>query len=311
MTEKKLTQAELRQQITDQIVEAMEKGLPPWRQPWRSDPNSGFPSNYLSSLRYRGVNPLLLNLVAEHKGYKAKWWGTYRQWAKLDGQVRKGEHGTRIVFYKPVSIEDEDALAEEGPKFKRFFVLRSYVVFNVEQVDGEHLEPYRVNPKAALEDFFLAKLSYDHVEAAIDATNAKFDYGYEKVQYNREKDRIELPKKSRFNNLDAYYSTVFHELIHWTEKRLDWPGKYNKLEGNELYAMGELIAEIGCCYLETELGIPQCKDMTNHYRYLQDWLKVLRGDTRRIFKASAQAMKAVDYILSFSRTVQGYQESDE
>ena len=96
-----LSQAEIRQQITQKIVEAFKRGVVPWRRPWRSNSNSGTPSNAVSSKAYRGINILLLGLAALEHGYESRFW--HRQWQTLGGQVRRGEHGTKeIVFYRPV-----------------------------------------------------------------------------------------------------------------------------------------------------------------------------------------------------------------
>ena len=65
--------------------------------------------------------------------------------------------------------------------------------------------------------------------------------------------------------------------------------------------MGELIAEIGGCFLANELGLP-VSDQTNHVAYLQNWLQAMKNDPSFIFKASTQASKAADFILAFSRT---------
>ena len=70
---------------------------------------------------------------------------------------------------------------------------------------------------------------------------------------------------------------------------------------SEGYAAGELVAEIGGCFLASELGLPTGESLTNHAAYVQGWLKAMENDPKYIFKASAQAGKAVDYLLSFSR----------
>ena len=58
------TQSEIRQQVTQQIVAALESDLLPWRRPWRAP--GGFQparhSNVASRKPYQGVNPLLLEL---------------------------------------------------------------------------------------------------------------------------------------------------------------------------------------------------------------------------------------------------------
>ncbi len=84
-------------------------------------------------------------------------------------------------------------------------------------------------------------------------------------------------------------------LTHWTEhaERLNWD------RANQGYAMGELIAEIGCCFMMSELSLPTADNMDNHAAYLKSWLKGMSDDPKFIFRAAAQATKAVDYLLSF------------
>ena len=102
------SQNEIRERITKTIVESLTSGgLPPWRRPWAADPNAGFPANVVSKKKYRGINPLLLEIAAMRHGLKGKWWATYNQWKELGGQVMKrpdnvpsGEWGTAIIFWK-------------------------------------------------------------------------------------------------------------------------------------------------------------------------------------------------------------------
>ena len=143
------SQNEIRERITNTIVESLKSGgLPPWRRPWAADPNAGFPVNVVSKKKYRGINPLLLEIAAMRHGLKGKWWATYNQWKELGGQVMKrpdnvpsGEWGTAIIFWKPLKITDEK---EDGDEEKTIFMLRTYTVFNIDQVEGEHLDHLRV-----------------------------------------------------------------------------------------------------------------------------------------------------------------------
>ena len=68
--------------------------------------------------------------------------------------------------------------------------------------------------------------------------------------------------------------------------------------------MGELVAEIGACFLCGQLGIPCSDNMDNHTAYLAEWLKHMQDDDRAIMKAASQASKAAELILSFSRPKQ-------
>lgn len=143
-----MSAAEIRSRITDQILAALNDPakLPPWRKSWSGDPNSGHPCNAVSRRRYTGINPLLLEIAAHRHGLRSKWWGTFRQWEGLGGRVKKrpadvppGQFGTSIVFCKPVSKKTTADTGEECEG--KFFVLRTYTVFNLDQVDGpfDHL----------------------------------------------------------------------------------------------------------------------------------------------------------------------------
>jgi antirestriction protein ArdC len=80
------------------------------------------------------------------------------------------------------------------------------------------------------------------------------------------------------------------------------------LEGQ--YAMGELVAEIGACYLARELGVPASENLSNHVAYLGHWLKAMKDDPKFIFQASALASRAADYLLSFSRPTKAEPEKE-
>jgi antirestriction protein ArdC len=276
-------------------------GVPPWRRPWRLGKNGGFPSNVVSKRPYRGVNPILLELACEKHGLSSKWWGTFRQWRGLGGQVMRrpenvpsGHWGTQIVFWSPVAktVKNEEGEEEED----RFFIMRLYTIINVDQVEGQHLDHLRAAQAEATESVVI---DYEPAEEAIAATDADIRYGGGKAFYSPSGDFIQVPPRATFESTDEFYSACFHELCHWTEHptRLNWSRK----EKENTYRLGELIAEIGACFVCRQLGVPASEDMTNHTAYLAHWLKAMRNDPRFIFTASAQASKAADFILSFSR----------
>ena len=138
---------------------------------------------------------------------------------------------------------------------------------------------------------------YEHADAVIEATNADIRYGGNKAFYSTGSDFIQCPFRHQFDPPESFYETMFHELTHWTEhpERLNWD------RANGGYAMGELIAEIGSCFMMGELGLPTADNMDNHAAYVKSWLKGMSDDPKFIFRAAAQATKAVDYLLSFSR----------
>lgn len=297
------TQQQIREQITQQIITALETGsVPPWRRPWRLGPNAGFPANVVSRKAYRGINPLLLELAATRHNLTSKWWASFNQWKGLGGKVMPrpshvppGQWGAQIVFWSPIKKTVTNDIGQEEED--RFFIMKTYTVFSVDQVEGDHLDHLRAGPGEI--DTAGVVTDYEPAEEAIAATGADIRYGGGKAFYSPAGDFIQCPPRATFTEPDEFYETILHELCHWAEHpdRLNWSRK----EAENTYAMGELVAEIGACYLARELGVPASENLTNHVAYLGHWLKAMKSDPKFIFQASAQASRAADFILSFSR----------
>lgn len=295
------TNAEIREEITTRIVEALTTGkLPPWRRPWALDQNCGSHANVVSGKRYSGVNPLLLEIAAQRHGLNSKWWATFKQWKELGGVVKRrpsnvpeGQWGTQIVYAAPIT---KKRIAEDGEEAEsKFFLLKTFTVFNVDQVEGTHLDQLRVG-NAPLDREQIGE-RFQRAEAVIAATEADIRHGGNRAFYSPSDDYIQMPHRHQFERPENYYATAAHELVHWTEP----PHRLNWSRGEEGYAMGELIAEIGGCFLTTEFGLPTSDDLAQRCSYLQHWLAAMKGDSSYIFKAATQANKAVEYITAFSK----------
>jgi antirestriction protein ArdC len=309
------SQNDIRQQITDQIVEALEKGgTPPWRRPWGLGSNGGSPCNVQSRRPYRGLNPLLLSLHADRHGLNSKWYGTFRQWKGLGGTVMRrpahvpeGEWACRIVYWSPVVKTVANDQGEEEPD--RFYCLRLYSVFSIDQVEGSHLDHLRASQADNTDPLTANYRPADEaLEAAIGGMGVGLRCGGGRAFYSPERDAITLPPRASFESLNEYFATAFHECVHATEHpdRLDWSRK----DKDNSYALGELIAELGGVFVCRELDVPASDDLTNHAAYLASWLRGMRGDPRFIFQASAQASKAASFILSFSRKTEEVPEEE-
>ncbi len=293
------SQTEIRTKITAQIIEALEKGgLPPWRMPWAASPNGrGLPTNAATERKYTGINPLLLQCAANRHGFKSKFWGTFNQWKDLGcsvkarpSDVNPGAWGTTAILYKPIVKTEIDKKSGEE-KERAFPLLRTFTLFNADQVDGAGR--WRVVDEPVNDGF----VDFEPVEQAIEATGADIRHGGDRAFYRRANDGIggdfiQLPFKHQFGEEKEYYSTAMHELAHWSEVRLNWTGTY---------ALGELRAEIASAYLLAELGVPQSDDLRNCQSYLSWWLAALRDDVNCILRISTAASKAADHVLSFSR----------
>ena len=204
--------------------------------------------------------------------------------------MRKGEKATSIILFKPVT-KTEKGEDGEADKTKTFPILKTWSVFNISQVDGEIAEQYQVTTAPTGTRF--ENVDRSEFDKAVSATGADIRFGGNKAAYHRPpEDFIIVPQEERFHDFPAFAETVLHEAVHWSEWRTGWSGSY---------AEGELRAEIGACFLATALGIPNSDDLTNHTAYVQSWLQALENDPKFIFRASAAASKAADFILNFSR----------
>jgi antirestriction protein ArdC len=292
-------QEQIRSEITSKIVDSLKKGSIPWRRPWSLSPNAGAPTNLVSGKPYRGINPLLLSLHQDQHGFTSKWYATFNQWRELGATVMRrpdkvapGAWGCGVIFYAQVSKTKTDPKTGEEIE-DRFPILKQYSVFNAEQVELPRNLRHLANTETEIKPTEF--IDFVPAEAAIAATQADIRYGGDKCFYSPATDHIQMVEKQRFNSEKEFYATSFHELAHWSERRCDWTGSY---------AEGELRAEMAASFLCAELSIPDTDDLTNVQAYLQSWLKALQSDPKYIFKASAAASKAADYVLSFSRKLE-------
>lgn len=286
---------DLHRQITDQLIRAIEQGPGQFILPWRrTGAGLDLPRNAQSGREYGGINILVLWVAAVSAGHTSARWATYRQWAQLGAQVRKGERSTTIVFYKDYAVTPDPTNTEDNGRRR---VARASPVFNIAQVEG-YFGP--VAPPALPP---LERLA--HAEAFIGATGANISYGGDRAYFQAATDRVQMPEADRFigtetmDRREAFYATLAHELIHWSgaKPRLDrdLSGRF----GTAAYAAEELVAEIGAAFLCAELRISQGV-RPDHARYLASWLTLLRNDPRAIFTAAARASEAARYLRAFS-----------
>ena len=293
------TQNEIRQRVTQTIIESLKSGTPSWRQPWNNDPNAGFPQNAVSQRKYSGVNPLLLQCHSQRHGFQSRHWATFQAWKSIGGRVMKrpdhvrhGEWGCRIIFAKPITTTKLDGEGNEAEE--TFYILREYVVFCIDQVHGDHLDHLRVG--YCIQDTSLS-VTFDHADQLVNNTGAVIRRGGNRAYYDPSDDHIQMPHRQQFDGA-TYYESLFHEMTHWAEgkPRLNQQRTTNETD----YALGELVAELGSCYVCTALNVPLAQGLGNHAAYLGSWLKSLKNDVSFIFRASTAASKTTDYLLSFS-----------
>jgi antirestriction protein ArdC len=229
---------DIHQHITDQIVCAIERGAGEFRLPWhRATGNIMRPVNIASRKAYRGVNVVALWAYSEALGYDSGTWGTYRQWAEAGAQVRKGEKAAYVVFYKELEVA-----AESGEAETRLFA-RSTPVFAAEQVDGYQPPVIDAPP-------VIPMTPIEQAEAFVAATGARIEHGGTRAFYRPSTDSIQLPPREVFvgsptsSPAESFYSTLCHELTHWTSAESRCNRQLGKRFGDHAYAMEELVAEL-------------------------------------------------------------------
>ncbi len=264
------------QTVTDQIIAALEQGAAPWVRPWST---AGMPRNAVSGREYSGINLVLLAMSL----YASPLWLTYNQANAAGAQVRKGEHGTTVVFYKSLRLSDVN---NPESKEKSIPLLRSFTVFNVQQIDGLP-DKYTLVNKPQLDSFA------DNDQAEIYLSKASVEYDKGRACYIPSTDVIWMPSKTDFKSIQDCYATSLHELIHWTGNRSRLARDFNGRFGDAAYAFEELIAELGAAFLCAHCNID---GQLQHASYIQSWLKVLKSDKRAIFTAAAAARKASEYV---------------
>ncbi|MGA2150527.1 MAG: zincin-like metallopeptidase domain-containing protein [Bryobacteraceae bacterium] len=282
------------QRVTSAIVNAIESGIGEYRMPWTVRQDKGFsPISVGSAKAYRGINTLVLWAQSQSKGYSSALWGTYQQWQGLGGQVRKGEHGSPVVYwgtYEKQSSEDEDEKSHRG------LFAKGYTVFNIEQVDGCKL-PKRFEPKLSHnERIALAESFFARVGVQIrDGGNRAF--------YRPDTpEAVYMPGFTQFPDRVDYYSVLAHETTHWTSHASRCDRQLGKRFGDDAYAVEELIAELGSAYTMARLEV-ELTPRADHARYIGSWLKVLKADKRAIFTAASKAQQAADYLIARSARV--------
>ena len=306
--------AKFREQVTTDLIAAMEAGTAPWQKPWAE--NSSMPFNAVGKNKYRGGNAMYLALDMMVNGFADPRYLTIAQAAKL-GEKDRGEpyvlrDGQRdefrtVEFWKAKGRkadvgdksepEEKPALEEESKKKSSFpLIWRAYKVYHVSQFDGI----------PELEKRELTWSPIERAEQILQASGADIREGGNRAAYSPTEDRIVMPTRAQFDDPERFYSTSFHELSHWTGAG-SRTGRHKTLGitdetdsptfkfGDDNYAKEELVAELSSVFLCAEVGIPH--DPSSHAAYLDHWISILKEDRNALFRAASDASRASDFIL--------------
>ena len=287
------------EKVAAKVIEQLERGVAPWQKPWNGGEMAGTaPMNPTTGKNYRGSNALWLTM----QNRDDPRWLTYNQAGAMGAQVRKGERGSVIQYYK---FKDEVAVRDDAGKIVKDAdgksVMReieldrprpfSATVFNAEQMDG--MPP--LTPKQPVE----AWERHQNAEAILTNSGVVIDHRQgNRAFYAWRNDTITLPEQSQFPTPDGYYATALHELGHATGHPLRLSREKDNPFGSEAYAQEELRAEIASMMIGQRLDIGH--DPEQHTAYVGSWIKALKNDPKEIFRAAADAEKITEYVMGLS-----------
>ena len=283
--------------VAEKLIEQLKAGTAPWQRPWEVGQTGTLPMNYTTGKRYRGINSIQLMM----QGREDNRWLTYKQAEAVGAQVRRGERGTLVQYWKfdeERTKTDEQGRPVQGadgqPEKERVRLERPKVfhavVFNAEQIDG-------LPPAVKLPQRWDA---IERAESILKASGADIGHAAgDRAFYRPSTDSITMPYREQFKTAEAYYAIALHELGHWTghESRLgrDLANPF----GSEAYAKEELRAEIASMIVGDELGIGH--DPGQHAAYVKSWVKVLKDDPMEILRAAADAEKIRGFVMAFEQ----------
>ncbi|MDP1549301.1 MAG: zincin-like metallopeptidase domain-containing protein [Nitrosomonas sp.] len=289
-----ITKTDIYTNITNEIISAIETGATDFEMPWHRQAHAGLPRNPATKNLYRGINALTLWIIRRKEGFASSYWASYLQWKSLGAQVRHGEKGSTVIFYKR---KEEDENSEEDTSNQARAVIRYSSVFNGDQVDDWSIEE---------ESCEANHKKYVKAVGFINSLRSDIRHGSDTAYYSPALDCIFMPNQTVFRDtnsgsaVEGYYAVLFHEHIHWSghpsRLKRDLSGRF----GSSNYAMEELVAELGASFLCATLGI-NTYPRSDHAAYIASWIKVLKEHKSAIFVAASAASVASQFLEAMSK----------
>lgn len=304
---------DVRQEVTDRIIAAVEDNTAPWQRPYDGGPRSG-PINAVTGKEYNGGNRMLLATVAPTGDPR---WVTYKQAEEQGWQVKKGEHGIPIEVWKSYE-KDREHSSSESPKFggkevaasgketRRF--AKYYTVFHASQING--IPPYEMDPSQT-HDFDMHAVGEKLLDQNEKSAPVLFDSPGQAF-YSPKNDDIHLPPRESFLDAGHLYATAAHEIAHSTmaEHRLNRDRLQQFQNGtasdHSLRAKEELRAEMASYIISEKTGIPHHPE--NHESYVKGWVSILKNDKNEIYHAARDAERMADYVIAQQKLLEVGQE---
>ena len=284
-------------EVTNKIIGMIEQGTAPWRRTWS---RYGLARNLVPVHIYTGINLILMNMTP----HPIPYFMTFNQVKEQGGGIRKGSKAEMVIYFsvyykdendRTLSREQAQAARQHGREIQVLKFIKYYNVFNIADIEGIAFEipevTLRDNAQIDACERIIAQMPNRPQLKRTDADQPFYSPGG---------DFVNMPDIRQFDSPQAYYATFFHELAHSTghASRLARPEVMNPHGfGSKPYSQEELLAEMAASFLCASVNIDYDEITANSAAYLAGWPKVLKADSRFIFKAAAEAQKAANYIL--------------
>lgn len=279
--------SEYRKAVTERLIGMLESGTAPWQKPWDAGIAAMNRPHNFNGRPYHGVNALMLWCTAIDKGYEDPRWLTFKQVNKLGGHVNKGEKAQIVEYWQwEKEVENPETGEKEKVPLEHPKVYRA-AVFNADQCTGLpklRRQAQEWTPVERAENIIAA----NGVPVTHNTDGSAF--------YSPGGDFICLPPRESFATVDAYYSTLLHEVGHSTGHPTRLNREFGGQFGSEGYAREELRAELASTFLCGELGIATTGSDEQHAAYVKSWVSALKNDYNEIFRAAADAEKICNYL---------------
>lgn len=301
------------QRIADDILEKIKSSAKSWEMPW----HTGLPEawNPITGKYYSGKNLIRLWYACKSKNYRYNRWATFAQWRKKNAKVKRGEKGTLIRVLIPVKKKgdkqqnndkkiqlefDFDPIEAKKDDQITGFIERYFLLFNADQVIN-----YDPDQRSMFDGGHQSE-NEDEVDIFIKRTKARVKHGGNRAYYTLGTDEITMPLMSQFKDDGTslvkykYYSTLLHELIHWTGHKNRCKRQLTGHFGSKEYAFEELIAELGGAILANRFS-QKVYPRDSHAQYINSWLSVLEKDFSYFFEALNHARYAVYWLYEITK----------
>lgn len=243
------------------IYASIKETKMPWRKTWHNGAVTR-PYNPITKTLYRGTNalmlylPIMIKIMSSEEVIPEYRYSTFNQIKKAGLSLKKGCHGFPVFFYSQYVKEDKNGI--EDPEVRGF--LKRFTVFNYEDI--EFTENSKI-PKMEVNEF---ECEIPNIKRIIDNLQIKILEGNTLIPcYHIKKNLIMLP--TNFEDDISKYTTLFHEIVHWTKNNID------KCKRELNCAQEELVAELGSFMICHDLGLEYTpSEINNYYSYLDSWL---------------------------------------